>query len=57
MEIILTVLLIIGTYGFGFFSGVINKTETKEIQEDNKPINEDRKQAFEFAFKNYINNN
>ncbi len=55
MEIILTVLLIIGTYGFGFFSGVINKTETKEIQEDNKPINEDRKQAFEFAFKNYIN--
>ena len=34
MEIILTVLLIIGTYSFGFFSGVINKTETKEIQNE-----------------------
>ena len=53
MEIILTILLIIGTYGFGFFSGVINTTETKEIQD--KPINEDRKEAFEFAFKNFIN--
>jgi hypothetical protein len=57
MDIILTVGLAIATYGFGFFSGVINTTETKEIQEDNKPINEDRKEAFEFAFKNYINNN
>ena len=55
MEIILTITLAIATYGFGFVSGVINSTETKEIQEDNKPINEDRKQAFEFAFKNYIN--
>jgi hypothetical protein len=55
MDIILTVGLAIATYGFGFLSGVINTTETKEIQEDNKPINKDRKEAFEFAFKNFIN--
>ena len=53
MEIILTIVLAIATYGFGFFTGVINTTETKEIQES--PINEDRKEAFEFAFKNFIN--
>ena len=34
MEIILTIILAIATYGFGFFSGVINKTETKEIQNE-----------------------
>jgi hypothetical protein len=34
MEIILTVLIILGTYSFGFFSGVINTTETKEIQNE-----------------------
>lgn len=55
MDIILTVGLALATYGFGFFSGVINSTETKEIQENNKPINKDRKEAFEFAFKNFIN--
>ena len=51
MDIILTVGLAIATYGFGFFTGVINTTETKEIQENNKPINEDRKEAFEFAIQ------
>lgn len=55
MDLILTIAIAIATYGFGFFSGIVNNTETKEIQEDNKPINEDRKEAFEFAFKNYIN--
>lgn len=55
MDFILTIILAIATYGFGFVSGVINSTETKEIQEDNKPINEERKEAFEFAFKNFIN--
>lgn len=34
MDIILTVGLAIATYGFGFFSGVINNTETKEIQNE-----------------------
>jgi hypothetical protein len=53
MDIILTIILAFATYGFGFFSGVINSAETKEIQD--KPINEDRKEAFEFAFKNFIN--
>ena len=32
MEIILTVVLAIATYGFGFFSGAVNTTETKEVQ-------------------------
>ncbi len=53
MDFILTIILAIATYGFGFVSGVINGTETKEIQD--KPTNEDRKEAFEFAFKNFIN--
>tara|TARA_R100001510_G_C7489568_1_gene97987 strand:+ start:361 stop:531 length:171 start_codon:yes stop_codon:yes gene_type:complete len=55
MDLILTIILAIATYGFGFVSGVINQTNTKETKEQKKPINKDRKEAFEFAFKNFIN--
>jgi len=55
MEIILTIILAIVTYGFGFFSGVINNTQNDKTQTNKKPINKDRKEAFEFAFKDYIN--
>tara|TARA_R100001440_G_scaffold73952_1_gene98907 strand:+ start:1037 stop:1207 length:171 start_codon:yes stop_codon:yes gene_type:complete len=55
MDFILTIILAIATYGFGFVSGVINQTNTKETKEQKKPINKDRKEAFEFAFKNFIN--
>lgn len=55
MDIILTIILAIATYGFGFVSGFINNTENNKIQTNEKPINKDRKEAFEFAFKNYIN--
>lgn len=50
MEIILTIILAIATYGFGFVSGVINNTQNDKTQTN-------RKEAFEFAFKDYINNN
>tara|TARA_R110000824_G_scaffold361166_2_gene549115 strand:+ start:114 stop:269 length:156 start_codon:yes stop_codon:yes gene_type:complete len=50
METILTVCLIVVAYGFGFFSGSIC------MAEKNADIhNEERKKAFDFAFKNYIN--
>ncbi len=55
METILIIALALITYGFGFVSGVINQTNTKETKEQKKPINKDRKEAFEFAFKNFIN--
>ena len=46
-----TILIIISTivaYGFGFFSGTIC------MSEDNAKVhNEERKKAFEFAFKHY----
>lgn len=57
METILIILLSLMSYGFGFLSGVIKKSETNNIQNDKKLINEDRKEAYLFAFKNFIDKN
>lgn len=57
METILIILLSLMSYGFGFLSGVIKKSETNKIQNDEKLINEDRKEAYLFAFKNFIDKN
>lgn len=47
---ILIIILTIVAYGFGFFSGSIC------MSEDNAKVhNEERKKAFDFAFKNFIN--
>lgn len=57
METVIIILLTLMSYGFGFLSGVIKKSETNKIQKDVKLINEDRIEAFVFAFKNFINKN
>lgn len=48
MEIIITIVASIIMYGFGFFSGTISTAESNA-----KVHNEERKKAFEFAFKHF----